>query len=166
MLKLIAILLGTLTIGMGQLMSVDLTSQSIAIQQLPAEGRFSSDFGFRVRPCRGGSHYHPGVDIANAHATPIQATGAGVVVSVSRDRGYGLMVEIDHGRGWTTRYAHLSNVDVKEGDPLRAGDSVGEMGRSGRATGVHLHYELRRYGLAVNPAPYLAAAQSVLAYNN
>lgn len=166
MLKIIAVLLGTITIGMGQLMSVDLTSQSLAVQQSPAEGRMSSDFGFRRRPCRGGSHYHPGLDIANVRATPIEATGAGMVVDVSRDRGYGLMVEIDHGRGWTTRYAHLSKVDVKEGDQLRAGDLVGEMGRSGRATGVHLHYELRRYGLAVDPAPYLAAAQSLLAYNN
>lgn len=164
--KLIAVILGTITIGMGQLMSVDLTSRSTAVQQLPADGRMSSDFGFRRRPCRGGSHYHPGVDIANVRATPIEATGAGTIVSVSRDRGYGLMVEIDHGRGWTTRYAHLSGVDVKEGDQVRAGDLVGKMGRTGRATGTHLHYELRRYGLAVNPAPYLAAAQSMVAINN
>lgn len=166
MMKLIAVILGTITIGMGQLMSVDLTSHSTAVQQLPAEGRLSSDFGIRRRPCRGGSHYHPGVDIANVRTTPIESTGVGIVTNVSRDRGYGLMVEIDHGRGWTTRYAHLSESTVKEGDAVRAGDLIGKMGRSGRATGTHLHYELRRYGLAVDPAPYLAASQSMLAYNN
>lgn len=166
MLKLIAVIFGTITIGMGQLMSVDLTSHSMAVQQLPAEGRLSSDFGLRPRPCRGGSHYHPGVDIANVRATPIESTGVGVIMNVSRDRGYGLMVEIDHGRGWTTRYAHLSAVNVKEGEQVRAGDLIGKMGRSGRATGTHLHYELRRYGFAINPAPYLAASQSLLVYNN
>lgn len=106
---------------------------------------------------------HEGVDIANARGTTVDATARGRVLQVGRDRGYGLMVEIDHGHGWTSRYAHLSRATVVAGDVVGAGTMIGKMGRSGAATGVHLHYELRRYGVAVDPQPLLQAVTAQFA---
>lgn len=164
MLKLVAVLMGSLSLGMGQwLEGAGPGLQNVAVQGVPAEGRMSSEYGFRRHPIRGCHHFHWGVDIKNAHATPITATGAGRVVRVERNRGYGLIIEIEHGHGWTTRYAHLSAADVSVGDYVGQGAIVGRMGASGAATGTHLHFELRRYGFAVNPALYLQSAPVIAA---
>lgn len=171
MFQLITLLMGSMTLGLGHWVtavdaSVKSTVESAVIQVMPAEGRLSSDFGFRHHPIHGGTIFHDGVDIANVRSTPIEATGSGRVTRVERGRGYGLLIEIDHGHGWTTRYAHLSAADVKVGDAVGAGTPIGKMGASGSATGNHLHFEVRHYNFAVNPAPFLTAAAPAYALNN
>ncbi len=171
MFQLMALLMGSMTLGMGHLVtavdaSVQSTVENVAVQVMPAEGRFSSDFGFRHHPIHGGTIFHEGVDIANVRSTPIEASGAGRVVKVEYERGYGLLIEIDHGHGWTTRYAHLSAADVKVGDSVGVGSPIGKMGASGSATGNHLHFEVRRYSFAVNPTPYLTAVAPAFALNS
>lgn len=162
MFQWIAFLLGSIILGTGQ---PSHTVQNVVVQVMPAAGRMSSDFGFRHHPIRGGTIFHDGVDIANVRSTPIEATGAGRVIRVEYGRGYGLIIEIDHGHGWTTRYAHLSAADVKVGDDVGTGAVIGKMGASGAATGNHLHFEVRRYSFSVNPMPYLAAVTQMLAQN-
>lgn len=98
--------------------------------------------------------FHEGIDLANRSGTEIRSTANGWVLRVGRERGYGLIIEIDHGRGWTTIYAHLSRAAVSIGNYVTSGTPIGAMGRSGATTGSHLHYELRRYGIAVNPVPH------------
>jgi murein DD-endopeptidase MepM/ murein hydrolase activator NlpD len=159
MMQLLTIIMGSMTLGMGQLVSMVEPVKVGVVQQLPADGRVTSEFGIRRHPLNGCNRLHAGVDIANEHGTEITATSSGKVVSVERDRGYGLMVEMNHGYGWTTRYAHLSSAEVKVGDVVRQGVTVGRMGRSGAATGTHLHFEVRHYGFAVNPT---ARLQSVV----
>lgn len=170
MFHLIAILMGSMTLGLGHWVitldaSVKSKVENSAVQVMPTEGRISSEYGFRQRPCRGASHFHEGVDIANMRSTPIEASGAGRVIKVERERGYGLLIEIDHGHSWSTRYAHLSEADVKVGDVVGAGTPIGKMGESGTATGNHLHFELRHYSFAVNPEPYLSAVMPAYASN-
>lgn len=163
MFQWVAFLLGSMILGIGQSPH---PIQNVAVQVMPAEGRMSSDFGFRQHPIRGGTIFHDGVDIANVRSTPIEATGAGRVVKVEYERGYGLLIEIDHGHGWHTRYAHLSASEVNVGDEVGTGAIIGRMGASGSATGNHLHFEVRRYSFAVNPTPYLAAVTQMLAQND
>lgn len=170
MFQWVVFLLGSMTLGMGNLItvvdsSIPQTIHNVAVQVMPAEGRLSSDFGFRVHPINRGTIFHNGVDIANVRSTPIDAAGAGRVTRVEYGRGYGLTIEIDHGHGWTTRYAHLSAADVKVGDSVGAGTPIGKMGASGSATGNHLHFEVRRYSFAVNPTPYLSAVIPAFAAN-
>lgn len=166
----VAFLLGSMSLGMGHLITVVDSAvpkpiQNVVVQTMPAAGRMTSDFGFRHHPIRGGTIFHDGVDIANVRSTPIEATGAGRVTRVEYSRGYGLTIEIDHGQGWTTRYAHLSSADVKVGDTVGAGALIGKMGSSGSATGNHLHFEVRHYSFAVNPTPYLTAVIPAFAAN-
>lgn len=133
------------------------------IRVLPAEGAITSEFGLRKHPITRKQHWHEGIDIANARGTAVESTAHGRVVRVERERGYGLIIEIDHGHGWTSCYAHLSHATVAVGDEVGAGTVIGKMGRSGVATGVHLHYELRRYGMAVDPHPFFQAISPVYA---
>lgn len=160
---ILGILVVAVAMTMGQMIVVEKPSQNAVVQVMPAAGEITSEFGFRKHPIRRGHCLHAGIDIANVHATDVVATGSGYVVRVERERGYGLVVEIDHGHGWTTRYAHLSASKVKAGDHVRAGMLVGAMGASGSATGVHLHYELRRYSVAVNPLTHLTDTVAVVA---
>jgi len=166
MIQLLAIIMTGLSMGMGHsAWNIPSSTQNTAVQVMPTEGRFTSDFGFRKHPIRGGHCMHAGVDIANEKGTDIEASGAGTVVSVERERGYGLMVVIDHGHGWTTRYAHLSEALVKEGDKVAAGTLIAKMGSTGSSTGSHLHFEVRHYTFAVNPMPYLTMARAAYAVN-
>lgn len=110
---------------------------------LPASAETTSNFGPRRDPFLGRMAYHSGIDFREAHGTPVYATGAGRVASSGSNGGYGLMVEIDHGGGMTTRYAHLSALLVKEGQFIPAGAVIGRLGSTGRSTGPHLHYEVR-----------------------
>ena len=104
---------------------------------------------------------HNGVDFAGAVGTPIHATADGVVTFAGWQSGYGRLVKIQHEFGIESRYAHLSKISAKVGQRVSRGDRIGGMGASGRVTGVHLHYEVRVGGRAVNPMIYIKAANDV-----
>lgn len=123
--------------------------------------RFTSKFGFRRDPKTGGRRMHSGVDFAAGTGTPIYATADGVVTHAGWSSGYGRLVKIQHEFGIETRYAHQSKLRVKVGQRVSRGDRIGDMGASGRVTGVHLHYEVRVGGKAVNPMIYIKAANDV-----
>ena len=118
--------------------------------------RLSSPFGYRSDPFLGLGKRHTGMDFACPPGNPIYATGDGVVVKVARDRrGYGNHIEVEHGFGYKTRYAHMSRLDVELGQKVSRGDCLGLSGRSGRCTGPHLHYEVMYRRDYVNPAMYM-----------
>lgn len=128
----------------------------------PTAGYFSSGFGIRISPFSRANEagdgllgFHSGLDISNAEGTPIQATADGVVETAGWQEGYGWTVLVRHSNELETLYAHHSRLNVKAGQKVLRGDILGFMGRSGTATGVHLHYEVRRHGRPVNPAPYM-----------
>jgi murein DD-endopeptidase MepM/ murein hydrolase activator NlpD len=98
---------------------------------------------------------HQGIDLAAPAGTPVTATADGVVSFAGRSGDFGRLVVVDHGGGWQTRYAHLKRIKVKEGKKVDRGDVIGTVGKSGNATGNHLHYEVRHHGHPVNPRPYL-----------
>ncbi|KAJ03223.1 peptidoglycan DD-metalloendopeptidase family protein [Sulfitobacter mediterraneus] len=123
--------------------------------------RFTSQFGYRRDPKTGGRRMHSGVDFAAGLGTPLYATADGVVVHAGWQSGYGRLVKIQHEFGIETRYAHLSRLRVKVGQRVSRGQRIGDMGASGRVTGVHLHYEVRVGGKAVNPMIYIKAANDV-----
>ena len=129
-----------------------------------AEVTFTSGFGVRDDPFHRGAAMHPGIDLAGAYGTPIYATADGTVVRAGwNSGGYGNMVELDHGRGITTRYGHMSAVLVHQGDHVTRGQEIGRMGSTGRSTGNHLHYEVRIDGRPVNPIPFMKSTDYVLA---
>ncbi len=118
--------------------------------------RMSSPFGYRSDPLNGRRKRHTGMDFSCKVGNPIYVTGDGVVTKVAHERkGYGNHVIVDHGFGYRTRYAHMSRIDVQEGDRLTRGDFIGLSGRSGRVTGAHLHYEVLYRKDFVNPAYYM-----------
>ena len=127
---------------------------------------FTSGFGVRSDPFRGGAAMHAGIDLAGPIGTPIYATADGVVARGEWANGYGNLVEIDHGRGIATRYGHLSAILVHAGDRVKRGQVIARMGSTGRSTGSHLHYEVRLDGHAVNPVPYLQSADYLVAMQN
>lgn len=124
---------------------------------------FTSGFGVRSDPFRGGAAMHAGVDIRGPLGTPIYATADGVVGRAGRASGYGNLVELDHGRGIQTRYGHLSAILVQPGQRVKRGQVIARMGSTGRSTGNHLHYEVRLDGNAVNPMPFLQSANYLAA---
>lgn len=124
---------------------------------------FTSNFGIRSDPFRGSAAMHAGVDIPGPTGTPIYATADGIISHADRQGGYGNMVEINHGKGITTRYGHLSKIIVTENGRVRRGQIIGLMGSTGRSTGPHLHYEVRIDNHAVNPVPFLTTADYLLA---
>lgn len=117
----------------------------------------TSPFGVRTDPFFGRPALHPGIDLRGEVGTPVHATADGKVIVAGRDGGYGNLVEIDHGHGLSTRYGHLSQIDVKVGQRVRIGQVIGKIGSTGRSTGPHLHYETRINGQAVNPEKFLQA---------
>jgi murein DD-endopeptidase MepM/ murein hydrolase activator NlpD len=139
----------------------------IAAQKAPfanpvkAAYRFTSKFGPRRDPKTGGRRMHKGVDFAAPNGTPLYATADGVVTHAGWSSGYGRLVKIQHEFGIETRYAHMSKLRAKVGQRVSRGDRIGDMGASGRVTGVHLHYEVRVGGKAVNPMIYIKAANDV-----
>jgi len=125
---------------------------------------FTSGFGVRSDPFHAGAAMHPGIDLAGAYGTPVYATADGTVVRAGwNNGGYGNLVELDHGRGITTRYGHMSAILVHEGDRVTRGQQIGRMGSTGRSTGTHLHYEVRIDGRPVNPIPFMKSTDYVLA---
>ncbi|MDQ6975718.1 MAG: M23 family metallopeptidase [Mariprofundaceae bacterium] len=122
----------------------------------PTEGgSLSSHFGRRNDPFTGRPGFHKGVDIANRYGAAVLSSSRGVVVYAGRHRDYGYMVEIEHGYGYRTRYAHLSSIVVKAGDEVKDAQIVGRIGSSGRSTGPHLHFEVYRFGKLLNPAKFI-----------
>jgi murein DD-endopeptidase MepM/ murein hydrolase activator NlpD len=121
------------------------------------EVEFTSGFGVRTDPFLGRPAMHTGVDFRASMGDPVRVTANGKVVSAGWAGGYGRMVQVDHGNGLSTRYGHLSQIDVKVGDIVKIGQVLGEVGSTGRSTGPHLHYETRIDGEAVDPQKFLRA---------
>ncbi len=120
------------------------------------KGWMSSTFGKRKDPFTGATAWHEGVDFAGKSGSDIIAVASGVVTWSGERHGYGQMVEISHGGGYTTRYTHNKDNLVKMGDLVRKGQVIALMGSSGRSTGPHVHYEVYKHGRAVDPASYIA----------
>ncbi len=132
----------------------------------PSKYHLSSPFGYRSDPFTTESKMHTGVDFAMDIGNPIYATGDGVVETVDFDFfGYGNCITIDHGFGYETKYAHLNSVNVTEGMKVKRGDCIAESGKSGRASGPHLHYEVIYKGNKVNPMNYLDLSMSKAEYS-
>jgi murein DD-endopeptidase MepM/ murein hydrolase activator NlpD len=121
------------------------------------EVEFTSGFGVRSDPFLGRPAMHTGLDFRAATGDPVRVTANGKVVSAGWSGGYGRMVEVDHGNGLSTRYGHLSEINVKVGETVKIGQVVGLVGSTGRSTGPHLHYETRIEGEAVDPQKFLRA---------
>ncbi|MBL1376772.1 M23 family metallopeptidase [Zobellella iuensis] len=117
--------------------------------------RLSSGFGPRRDPFTGRARWHKGVDFSGKLGQPIAATAAGVVSTVDHHPAFGGLVEINHGQGWVTRYAHVDTKLVEVGDYVEKGQHIALMGRTGRATGVHLHYEVLKGNKQLDPARFL-----------
>ncbi len=131
--------------------------RGVAPTRWPIDGPVTSPFGLRRSPWGGGREYHGGIDVQAPYGTPVVAAGAGEIVFAGRDGGYGSLVVVDHGRDVQTFYGHLAAIYVRPGQKVRAGDVVGAVGASGRATGAHLHYEVRVEDRPVDPMRFLAA---------
>ncbi|MFO6431256.1 peptidoglycan DD-metalloendopeptidase family protein [Erythrobacter sp. W302b] len=132
-------------------------------QVVPASvENITSGFGYRRDPFNGHGAMHAGIDFKGAMGSPIFAAAEGRVTFAGWKSGYGQAIEITHGNGMLTRYAHLSRIDVKVGQPVAAGATIGGLGSTGRSTGPHLHFEVRINDRAVNPRPFLEAAPDVL----
>ncbi len=121
----------------------------------PAQGWVSSDFGYRSSPFTGQREFHKGIDISAPEGTPVYAPASGEVTFTGRDGGYGLTMIIDHGRGITTRYAHLQRYVSEEKTEVARGELIGYVGTTGRSTGPHLHYEVRVNNMPVDPRRYI-----------
>nr|WP_320118412.1 M23 family metallopeptidase [uncultured Marinifilum sp.] len=117
-------------------------------------GRISAGYGWRIHPIYKTKKFHDGMDFTGKVGTPIYATGDGVVKQARKERGYGKKIVIDHGYGYTTLYAHLSNYRVKKGQKVKRGEIIGELGNTGISTGPHLHYEVRKNRKTLNPINY------------
>lgn len=131
----------------------------------PAPGqKISSRFGTRKDPFTGGRAMHGGLDFRARKGVPVIATASGKVTRAGRKGGYGKLVEIDHGGGITTRYAHLSKIRVKVGQKIERGQKIGNVGSTGRSTGPHLHYEVRRKGRVLNPIHYVRLEKRLRPY--
>lgn len=128
---------------------------------LTVSRKFTSGFGIRRDPINGRKASHHGVDFSAAWAAPVNATAAGVVRFAAVRAGFGRCVEIDHGNGFVTRYAHLNRITVKPGQRVKLHDKVGELGNSGRSTGPHVHYEVLFRGQPRNPQRFIEAGRYV-----
>ena len=126
----------------------------------PVSGKLESGMGGRRNPFGGrGFEYHEGQDIDAAYGTPVMVAASGTVTIAGRQRGYGNVIYVDHGAGLSTRYGHLSQIDVKIGQTVTRGQTIGLVGSTGRSTGPHLHYEVRINNQPVDPRQYLPGAE-------
>jgi murein DD-endopeptidase MepM/ murein hydrolase activator NlpD len=137
-----------------------LTADNVKKQLLPSvlpirSGTYTSDFGWRLDPFNGRRAFHDGVDFMAKRGTPIMAAAAGVVIASEYHPQYGNMIEVDHGNGLVTRYAHCSKRLARVGDVVMKGVTIGEVGSTGRVTGPHLHFEVIHHGVPQNPARFL-----------
>ena len=138
------------------LMIVDSAKKKLLPSVLPIEGSwYSSNYGWRIDPISGVRAFHEGMDFMAETGTPARAAAGGMVVYSDLHSQYGNMVEIDHGNGLVSRYAHLSKRLVKNGDVVMSGSTIGAVGTTGRSTGPHLHFEVRQNGAPLNPVQFL-----------
>jgi murein DD-endopeptidase MepM/ murein hydrolase activator NlpD len=137
------------------LYTADSARKKLIPTMLPVHGWHSSNYGWRIDPFNGQRAFHEGMDFVAEMGTAIVAAAGGVVVYSDLHPQYGNMVEIDHGNGLVSRYAHASKRLVKLGDVVLSGAKIAEVGRTGRATGTHLHFEVRHRGVPQNPAQFL-----------
>ncbi len=128
---------------------------------LTVSRKFTSGFGVRRDPINGRAASHHGIDFSAAWAAPVTATAAGVVKYAGTRQGFGRVVEIDHGNGFLTRYAHLNRISVQQGQRIKLHQKVGELGSSGRSTGPHVHYEVLFRGQPRNPLRFIEAGRYV-----
>lgn len=138
---------------------IKFTALRLPVKRPVRNGTVSSSYGPRVDPFLGRLAMHTGIDFKAPYGARVFATAPGTVLSAGRKGGYGKMVEIRHANGFVTRYAHLSRLQVAEGDHVLAGDLIGNVGSTGRSTGPHLHYEIRRHDKPSNPAAFLSAGE-------
>ena len=124
----------------------------------PVYGRLLSYWGKRDDPFLGAGAFHPGLDIAASTGTPVRVFADGIVTHAEFVNGYGRLVVVDHGGGFSTYYAHLSRFNVIAGEEVRRGEVIALSGASGRVTSPHLHWEVRQNGVSVNPYPFLRSA--------
>jgi murein DD-endopeptidase MepM/ murein hydrolase activator NlpD len=131
-------------------------------QEIHPEGRpvttgyISSPFGWRIDPFTGRQEFHEGIDFAAPMGTPIHAVAAGIITWAGPRDGYGNLVQIDHGDGYSTRYGHASKILVHVGETVQRGDVIALVGSTGRSTGPHVHFEVLKNGLEINPARFVA----------
>jgi len=138
------------------LFTIDSAKKKLIPTMLPVEGGwYSSNYGWRIDPFTGQRAFHEGIDVMAEQGVTIRAAAGGVVVYSDFHPQYGNMIEIDHGNDLVSRYAHAAIRAVKVGDVILRGAKVGEVGRTGRATGTHLHFEVRQRGAPVNPTQFL-----------
>jgi murein DD-endopeptidase MepM/ murein hydrolase activator NlpD len=126
----------------------------------PVIGHLTGTFGERMDPFSGEGAFHTGVDISSQYGDGVRVSADGVVIEAGDHAGYGRLVVVDHGFGVTTYYGHLSSFNVLVGQQLRRGDTIGNVGVSGRSTGPHVHYEVRINGAPGNPMRYLQQASA------
>ena len=146
-----------LTLAESRLFDQRVRKMMVPTQHPVNGGPVGSAFGWRIDPFTGRSAMHTGLDFQADTGTPILAAAGGVVVSHEPHPAYGNMVEVDHGNGLVTRYAHASRVLVRKGDLVRRGQKVAEVGSTGRSTGPHLHFEVMLDGVAQDPQKFLSA---------
>lgn len=151
-----------LAILLGRLSAMETALAAIPSGRPTAAPMQTSSYGYRRDPFNGMLAFHSGIDFRGRYGQPILAAAQGKVSYVGPRQGYGKVVEVDHGKGLMTRYAHLSAYGVREGQSVRRGEAIARMGSTGRSTGTHLHFEVRVNGAAVNPRPFLEARQDVL----
>ncbi len=138
------------------LMAGRLAAKAIPTTLPVVTGYHSSNFGYRIDPFNGRQAFHTGVDFIAPHGSAVLAAAGGVVASAEVHAEYGKMIDVDHDNGLTTRYAHLSKLTVKVGDVVLKGQRIGDLGQSGRATGPHLHFEVRENSVPLNPNRFLS----------
>jgi murein DD-endopeptidase MepM/ murein hydrolase activator NlpD len=152
--------------ALGRLESVRSQAKKLPFNNPSPASDITSTFGNRLDPFLGRLALHAGIDFRAPTGTRILATAPGTVITAGKNGGYGNMVEIDHGNGITTRYAHLSTILVNAGDKIRTGEPIARSGSTGRSTGPHLHYEVRLNGEAVDPMRFLTAGIKLSHYIN
>ena len=153
--------LQTAVADVSDMQSLQDTEQSLPLAAPTVGTRETSGFGVRSDPFTGRPASHPGQDFAGAYGTAIYVTAPGIVSFTGQRNGYGNTIEVDHGHGFKTRYAHLSAISVTVGQHVAAGQRIGAMGSTGRSTGTHLHYEVWVDGKPQNPLRFLKAGDDV-----
>lgn len=154
--------LATLARSFARLNALEQGLAAIPSDRPTASPMLTSSYGYRRDPFNGQAAFHAGVDFPGSYGQTIIAAAAGRIAYVGQRQGYGTVVEIDHGHGILTRYAHLSRFGVRPGALVQRGDAIARMGSTGRSTGTHLHFEVRVNGNPINPARFLEVRHDVL----
>ncbi len=141
------------------LMNRNLQAEVLPTGRPIKKGWLSSKYGMRTDPFSGKQEFHKGVDLAGKEGSDVISVAAGVVTWAGKRYGYGNMIEVNHGKGYVTRYGHNKEIAVKVGETVKKGQTIGLMGSTGRSTGPHVHFEVWRNGKIVNPTKYLYAAK-------